>query len=121
MDGNHTKPIIAADAEPRRASEQHEPSQVNGAACTADALPVLGVLTLGIGVGALSGPTLQGLGIWLFVVGCVVHGWGLARRNLADGSQGGRGRQLAKVIDVVSWAAIAVLAVLVVLTAGRAV
>ena len=37
----------------------------------------LGALVLGIGLGALLGDRLAGLGVWALIVGALAHGWGM--------------------------------------------
>ncbi len=89
-------------------------------ACAADPLALLGALTLGIGVGAVSGAILQPMAIWLVVAGCLVHGWGMVRGRLIGPSPSRRGGRWVTMIDVASWIAIAAAAVAVALAAGRA-
>jgi len=56
-------------------------SPIDGYGCTADVLSMLAILTLGIGAGASAGQALAGIGIWLLLIGCLVHAWCFARRR----------------------------------------
>ena len=85
--------------------------------CTGDILSMLAILTLGIGVGAASGQMLKSVGVWLFLVGCLVHAWCFVRARMAI-SVWTQGRpKWAAILDFASWIAIAV-AASVVIVAG---
>lgn len=91
---------------------QCSPTDAQG--CTQDILPMLAVLTLGIGVGAASGPMLKSIGVWLFLVGCLVHAWCFVRTRIAS-SVWSQGRTTwVTILDIASWIAIAVAAAAVI-------
>ena len=89
----------------------YSPTDAQG--CTQDILPMLAILTLGIGVGAASGQMLKGVGVWLLLVGCVVHAWCLLRARMAT-SVWSQGRpKWVTILDIASWIAIAIAAAVV--------
>lgn len=111
LDAEHGVP----DASPAPAEAVCAPN-----ACAADPLALLGALTLGIGVGALSGQALQPIAIWLVVGGCLVHGWGMVRGTLTGLSHNERSGSWVTIINAASWIVIAGLAVAATIAAGRA-
>jgi hypothetical protein len=48
----------------------------------------LGALVLRIGLGALLGSWLAGVGLWVLLAGAMVHGWGMYDKNRLERSSG---------------------------------
>lgn len=74
---------------------------------------MLAILTPGLGVGASPVRVLKSVGVWLVLVGCLVHAWCFARtRMVISGWRQDRPRW-AVILDIASWTAIAIAALVV--------
>lgn len=85
----------------------------------AELLSGVGALALGIGIGALSAPTLGWLAVPIFLIGCISHGWGMIQKHRIEQLDGntpatweaalywGCWMALAIVLAMASWRALA--------------
>ena len=86
----------------------------DGQGCTGDVLSMLAILTLGIGVGAVSGQMLRSVGVWLLLVGCLVHAWCFVRARMATSVWSQVRPKWTVILDIASWIAIAIAAAVVI-------